>query len=234
MSKGPRIVLISALAQSPGPALAAIRDEWPDAAATNLIDDSLASDFAAIGAITQDIHDRFLTLGRYAAASHDGTARTAGLLFTCSAFRPAIERVKADLSIPVVTPNEGAFDEALALCRGQKGGGRVGLLLTFQGSVAPLTGELHAMADAIGQARPDIVPSVAAGALEALQSGDGDLHDRLSAEAAKALPPVDVVVIGQFSMARAAPLVMALRSERVLTTPHMAARKLRRLVERPA
>jgi hypothetical protein len=231
MSQSPRIMMISALAQSPGPAMAAMREEWPEAMAYNLIDDSLASDFATIGSISPAIHERFLTLGRYAAASSDGQAATCGILFTCSAFRPAIERVKADLSIPVITPNEGAFDEALALCAGRAGGGRIGLLLTFEGSVAPLEGEIHAMADAIGQARPTIVPALATGALEALQAGDADRHDALSAQAAESLPAVDVVVIGQFSMARAAPLVRACRAEPVLTTPHMAARKMRRLVE---
>lgn len=231
MPASPRIMLISALAQSPGPAMAAMREVWPEAAPRNLIDDSLAGDFAAIGSISAAIHERFLTLGRYAAASGDGTEPTRGILFTCSAFRPAIERVKADLAIPVVTPNEGAFDEALAACRDRQGGGRVGLLLTFEGSVAPLTGEIHAMADAIGQARPQIVPAVATGALEALQAGEGERHDALSAAAADALPPVDVIVVGQFSMARAAPLVAARRPEPVLTTPHMAAAKLRRLVE---
>ena len=231
MTDRPRIMLISALAQSPGPAIAAMREEWPEASAYNLIDDSLASDFATIGEISPAIHERFLALGRYAAASSDGRSATRGILFTCSAFRPAIERVKADLSIPVITPNEGAFDEALALCRDAPDGGRIGLLLTFQGSVVPLEGEIHAMADAIGQRRPTIVPAVAHGALEALQAGDGARHDDLSALAAEQLPPVDVVVIGQFSMARAAPLVMQRRRETVLTTPHMAARKMRRLVE---
>jgi len=231
MNDAPRIMMISALAQSPGPAMAAMREEWPEAAVHNLIDDSLASDFATIGEISPAIHDRFQALSRYAATASDGRAETAAILFTCSAFRPAIERVKADLSIPVVTPNEGAFDEALALCKGKEGGGRIGLLLTFQGSVAPLEGEIHAMADAIGQERPVIVPAVAKGALEALQAGDGDAHDRLSAAAGQALSPVDVIVVGQFSMARAAPLVRQIRSEPVLTTPQMAVRKLRRLVE---
>nr|WP_301287239.1 aspartate/glutamate racemase family protein [Sphingobium sp. OAS761] len=211
-----------------------MREEWPEAAAHNLIDDSLAGDFATIGEISPAIHERFLTLGRYAARTGDGRVPTSGILFTCSAFRPAIERVRADLAIPVITPNEGAFDEALALCRDREGGGRIGLLLTFQGSVAPLTGEIHAMADAIGQARPQILPAVAEGALEALQTGDADRHDRLSAQALNALPPVDVIVIGQFSMARAAPLVRAARDEPVLTTPHMAVRKMRRLVEAAA
>jgi len=231
MSQSPRIILISALAQSPGPALAAMREEWPEATAHNLIDDSLASDFATLGEITPAIYERFLTLGRYAAAGTDGSGPTRGLLFTCSAFGPAIARVKADLDIPVITPNEGAFEEALALCKGRPSGGRIGLLLTFQGSVAPLQGELFAMADAIGQPRPTIVPAVADGALEALQAGDGERHDALSVAAAESLAPVDVVVVGQFSMARVAPLVRARRSEPVLTTPHMAARKMRRLVE---
>lgn len=226
----PRITLISALAQSPGPAMEAMREVWPEAAATNLIDDSLAGDFAALGAITPAIMERFLTLGRYAASATDGNGPTRGLLFTCSAFRPAILRVKADLPIPVVTPNEGAFDEALSRCRGGPDGGTIGLLLTFAGSVAPLSGEIAAMAEEIGQQCPRIVPQVADGALDALQTGDGDTHDRLAAEAAERLPPVDVVVIGQFSMARAASLVEGRRAEPVLTTPHMAVRKLRRLV----
>lgn len=231
MPSSPRIMLISALAQSPGPAMAAMREEWPQAVSHNLIDDSLAGDYAALGEITPAIYERFLTLGRYAAASSDGATSTQGILFTCSAFRPAIERVKADLAIPVITPNEGAFDEALALCRGKDAGGRIGLLLTFQGSVAPLEGEIHAMADAIGQERPTILPAVASGALEALQAGNGDLHDALSAAAAETLPAVDVIIIGQFSMARSAPMVRARRKEPILTTPQMAARKMRRLVE---
>lgn len=234
MPSSPRIMLISALAQSPGPAMAAMREEWPQAVSHNLIDDSLAGDYAALGEITPAIYERFLTLGRYAAASSDGATSTQGILFTCSAFRPAIERVKADLAIPVITPNEGAFDEALVLCRGKEAGGRIGLLLTFQGSAAPLEGEIHAMADAIGQERPTILPAVAIGALEALQAGDGDRHDALSAAAAETLPAVDVIIIGQFSMARAAPMVRALRKEPILTTPQMAVRKMRRLVEESA
>jgi hypothetical protein len=236
MSPSPRIILISALAQSPEPAMAAMAEIWPEARGYNLLDESLSADYAALGAITPEIFGRFLALGRYAAAASDGTSRAEGILFTCSAFRPAIERVKADLAIPVVTPNEGAFDEALRLCAGRLGGGKVGVLLTFAGSVAPLTGEIAAMAEAIGQPCPELVPAVATGALEVLQAGDGARHDALAAAAVAALPPVDVIVIGQFSMARAAGAVRAAlaaagRHEPVLTTPHMAAAKLRRLVE---
>jgi hypothetical protein len=225
----PRIALISALAQSPAPAEAAMREAWSEARHHNLLDDSLAGDLAAQGRITPSIFDRFLALGRYAAAATDGTASTAGILFTCSAFRPAIDRVKADLAIPVVSPNEGAFEEALALCAEGRKVGRIGLVLTFQGSLSPLTAELAGIADAAGQTMPEFVSTVADGALEALQAGDSDTHDRLIAEATATLPPTDVTILGQFSMAQAARIVD--RPEPVLTTPHAAVRKLRALVE---
>ncbi|MDD3799917.1 MAG: arylsulfatase [Novosphingobium sp.] len=231
MTTTPRIALISALAQSPGPAAAAMDEAWPEARYHNLIDDSLAGDFATLGEITPAIVERFLTLGRYAASVSDGVKSPDAIMFTCSAFRPAIDRVKADLAIPVISPNEGAFDEALDICAGKEGGGRIAVLLTFMGSLAPLTGEIEAIAKARGQEVPEIIGAVAEGALEALQAGDAEAHDRMAAEAAAKIPPVDVIVIGQFSMARALPLVVAQRSEPVLTTPHAAVRKLRRLVE---
>ncbi|WP_226016574.1 arylsulfatase [Novosphingobium sp. FKTRR1] len=231
MNAAPRIGLISALAQSPGPAMAAMGEIWPEAWAHNLLDDSLAADYATLGEITPAIIDRFLALGRYAASVSDGTRKPVGILFTCSAFRPAIDRVKADLTIPVVSPNEGAFDEALDICAGVDGGGRIAVLLTFAGSLAPLTGEIEMIARARGQTLPEVVGIVADGALPALQAGDEAGHDRLAAQAAATIGKVDVTVIGQFSMARALPLVTPLRPEPVLTTPQAAVRKLRRLVE---
>jgi len=155
-------------------------------------------------------------------------------MFTCSAFGPAIDRVKSDLSIPVIAPNEGAFEEALDYCRLRTDGGRIGLVLTFAGSLAPLSAELCSMAAARGQAVPKILSQVADGALSDLQNGRADRHDQRIAAAAAVLPPVDVVILGQFSMARAAPGIGALRTEPVLTTPHAAARKLKSMVEKTA
>jgi len=234
MTDQPRITLISALPESPAPAEAAMRREWPEARFNHLLDDSLARDLAALGRIDKSIFDRFTTLGRYAAAATDGRGATAGILFTCSAFGPAIDRVRADLQIPVVAPNEGAFDEALAACAGKPDGGRIGLVLTFAGSLAPLSAELNAGADRACQPRPAILSAVADGALSALQAGEAERHDALIATAAAGLPPVDILILGQFSMARAAAAVAARRTEALLTTPEAAVRKLRRLVERTA
>lgn len=207
-----------------------MRGGWPSARMHHLLDDSLAADLAALGEITPAITARFLTLARYAAFP-GGVKRADGILFTCSAFGPCIDAVKAELPIPVVAPNEGAFESALDICRRPGSARRIGLLLTFQGSVAPLAAEMRTMAANRGDAEPEIICRVSEGALAALQAGDEMAHDRLIAAAAAAMPELDVLVLGQFSMARALPQVAANRSCTVLTTPHEAVRKLQRLVE---
>jgi Asp/Glu/hydantoin racemase len=228
---GTRIIGVSALSESLAPARAAMAEAWPEASFHNLLDEALVADLASFGGPAPHIAERFLRLAQYAVEGHGDGGATRGLLFTCSAFGPAIQAVKDRLPIPVVAPNEGAFDEALAIC-GQGGdGARVGLLVTFAGSVEPLAAELARQAADRDEACPEIVTAVAAGALQALQRGCAQAHDRIIAEAAAAMPPTDVLILGQFSMARAAPLVAGRRAEPVLTTPHAAVRRLRRLVE---
>ena len=106
---GPRIALIHALRESQVPIWEAFAADWPEARTTNLLDDSLSADLAAEGELTADMIGRFLTLGRYAASTGADA-----ILFTCSAFGPAIAAVQQDLDIPVLTPNEAAFEEAIA------------------------------------------------------------------------------------------------------------------------
>ena len=67
-------------------------------------------------------------------------------------------------------------------------------------------------------------------ALPALDRGDAAAHDRAAAEASVALRDCDVVVLGQFSLARAAPLVAEATGKTVLTTPDSAVRKLKRVL----
>jgi hypothetical protein len=204
-----RIFLIHALRDSVEPARAAMARGWPDAEIVNLLDDSLSADLARAGKLDASMIARFVHLGRYARDQ-----RADGILFTCSAFGPAIEAAAAELPIPVLKPNESAFRAALGH------GKRIGLLVTFAGSLAPLTEELQTMAGPALDLHARIVP----GALAALQAGDGDAHDRKIAEAASHLPPVDALVLGQFSMARAARL---LGGRVVYTTPDAAVAELK-------
>src|SRR5271163_1091822 len=177
-----RVMLIHAVAEAVAPIRAAFAAGWPEAEIHDLMDSSLSADLASDGGVLgARMIERFRTLGRYAAgAGPDGRASDA-ILFTCSAFGPAIEAVRAELAIPVLKPNEAAFERAL------EAGSRIGLLVTFAPSLPALTAELEAMARAAG--RPvTIVGAIAAGGMEALRAGRAADHDALLAAAAASLP----------------------------------------------
>jgi hypothetical protein len=209
---GPRIALIHALRHSPPPIEAAFAASWPEAQLMNLLDDSLSADLARDGALTPAMTQRFVQLGRYAAATGADA-----ILFTCSAFGPCIEAVARDLKIPVLKPNEAMIEEAIA------SGGTVGLMATF----APTLGSMPAEFPPGVNIRTCMVD----GAMTALDHGDVETHDRLVGRAAEAVKDCDVVALAQFSLARSAPLVAQVTGKRVLTTPDSAVRKLRLLLQ---
>lgn len=213
--KSPRIALIHATPLAIEPIVAAFGRLWPEARTTNLLDDSLSADLAAEGRLTDAMIERFLTLGRYV----HGSGADA-ILFTCSAFGPAIEATAAALPIPVLKPNEAMLDEALAA------GNNIGLIATFGPSIPALRTELEDMARSKKQP-VQVTTRTLPDALAALQRGDGKTHDRLIAEAAAALMPCDALVLGQFSMATAAQLIPERPGCRVLTSPDSAVMRLK-------
>lgn len=203
------------------PVRAAFSSLLPEAHVHDLLDTSLSADLAAEnGILGQVMIDRFLTLGRYAAGTTAAGRETDAILFTCSAFGPAIEAVQRALPIPVLKPNEAAFRQALA------GGRRIGLMVTFEPSLAPLRAELETLSRETSQTI-EIVPVVVAPAMSALRAGRAAEHDALVAEAARKLGSVDVVVLGQFSTARAAGAVAGATGKPVITTPAAAVDAMR-------
>ncbi len=76
-----------------------------------------------------------------------------------------------------------------------------------------------------------VVSAVVPDALTALASGDAEEHDALIARAAEALTDCEIILLGQFSMARAAARVRATTGKAVLTTPGAAVDAMRRLVQ---
>lgn len=223
MARKARIALIHALEESVLPARTAFARDWPECEIFDLLDTSLAVDLAAQGgALDGTMNERFLTLASYAAQTPGNGASTDAILFTCSAFGDAIEAVKQALTVPVLRPNESAFAQALAT------GSNIGLLVTFGPSEASLCAELHAMAAAAGR-EVTVTTALADGALSALKAGDGALHDHLAAEDARGLSSCDVVILGQFSLARAEYAVAAACGRPVITTPGAAVSALRAL-----
>lgn len=216
--KHPRIALIHATPLAIDPIVAAFGRLWPAARTTNLLDDSLSADLAAEGRLTDHMIDRFITLARYV---QDCGADA--ILFTCSAFGPAIEATAAALTIPVLKPNEAMLDEALAA------GDRIGLLATFPPSIPALKSELEDMARAKKQS-VTVTTRTLPDALAALQRGDAGAHDQLIADAAAELKPCDALVLGQFSMASAAGLIPVRPGCRVLTSPDSAVMRLKQVL----
>jgi Asp/Glu/hydantoin racemase len=215
-----RIALIHALDESVSPARTAFARNWPEAFCFDLLDNSLAIDRAEQDELDATIMVRFQALGDYAAQSSGKGGRTRGILFTCSAFGPAIDAVKKRLPIPVLRPNEAAFARALEI------GGTIGLVVTFPHSLPMLQAELEAMA-AERRQRIVVRPILVSGALSALKAGDGATHDELVARACQDVGPTDALVLGQFSLARAAPSLRQFLSTPVLTTPDCAVEALR-------
>lgn len=211
-----RIALIHATPVAIEPVADAFKSGWPDAFVTNLLEDSLSPDYENSGLIDEAMVERFCTLGRYVA----GTGADA-IMFTCSAFGPAIEVVAKELApMPVLKPNEAMFEEALAA------GKRIGMLATFKPSVPSMEDEFEAMADANGQ-DASLESLWVEGAMDALLKGDADTHNRLIANAASGLTDCDIVMLAHFSTAKAKHSVMEVLDCPVLTSPESAVNKLK-------
>ncbi len=210
-----RIALIHATPVAMPPVMDAFAHGWPEVETVNLLDDALSRDLARAGALDEAMMKRFKTLGAYAI-----TIGANAILFTCAAFGDAIDAVANNASIPVLKPNEAMFEEALSRAR------TVGLLTTFQPGAPSMEKEFVEMAARQGsrvQCDTLWVPD----AMEALASGDGASHDRLIAAAAPQLAHCDVIMLAQFSMARAQAAVQHVVDLPILTSPASAVAKLK-------
>jgi aspartate/glutamate racemase len=224
MAAPPRIALIHATALAIDPIRAAFERHWPQARRMNLLDDSLSVDRARDGQLTDAMVQRFADLAGYA-------QRTGcdAILFTCSAFGPAIEAAARATSLPTLKPNEAMFEDALALAPAGRAL-RLGLLATFEASIASMADELQQLARArnlLVELRSVFVPQ----AMDDLAQGRADDHHRRIAEAARPLADCDAVMLAQFSMAAAAPTVQAQCTCAILSSPDCAVLALRQRID---
>jgi Asp/Glu/hydantoin racemase len=210
-----RIALIHATALAVDPIRAAFERLWPQARRMNLLDDSQSVDLAEAGRLTDAMTQRFVDLAGYAQRTGCN-----GILFTCSAFGPAIEAARDATGLPTLKPNEAMFEQALAT---KPGGGtlKLGMLATFQASIASMARELEAMARQRGTAI-ELHATFVAEAMDDLAQGRAADHHRKIAAAARDLSHCDAVMLAQFSMAAAAPEVQAQLPCPVLSSPDCA------------
>ncbi|MDI6024673.1 aspartate/glutamate racemase family protein [Corticibacterium sp. UT-5YL-CI-8] len=216
----PRIFLFHATLVAMEPIRDAMQSLWPDAEAVNILDESLSLDRAREPvALSEELTRRFVALGRQAV---DGGAD--GILITCSAFGPAIHRLAADVSIPVLMPNEAMFRAALSQ------GSRIGMVATFAPAIGTMEDEFREFASETG--RPATLETVTAeGAIESLRRGDVADHNRKVAEAALRFSGLDALMLAHFSTSRAADAVRSVVDIPVLTAPEAAVSRMRSLIE---
>ena len=201
------------------PSQAAFAERWPDAEAINLLDDGLTIDRAREEDISEKLIGRFVALGRYAYG-----IGADGILITCSAFGPAIDRLAETVPVPVLKPNEAMFREALA------GGDRIGMLATFGPSVGTMTDEFDSFTAASGQ-KATLTTIVVDDAIDLLRKGDVAAHNRLVAARAPDFGGFDAIMLAHFSTSRALEAVREATAVPVLTAPHAAVERMRHLVE---
>jgi Asp/Glu/hydantoin racemase len=216
----PRIVLLHATPVAMAPVHAAFAQDWPEAETVNLLDDGLTTDRAKDSdALSEKLIERFVAFGRYA-----HLVGADGILVTCSAFGPAIERMSDELPIPVVKPNEAMFEAAL------EKGRRIGMLATFAPSVPTMEAEFEAFAKE-QNAGATLTTLVVEGAIDRARKGDNETHNRLIAQRAPELADFDAIMLAHFSTSVAAEAVRAKLSKPVLTAPQSAVLQMKRLIE---
>lgn len=99
----PRIALISATTAAIAPAVGALSAEFPEADPWNILDDKLLPDAERAGGVTPALAARMRQLISYAASDADA------VLLTCSMYGFVAAE---DHPVPVLAPDEAAFEEA--------------------------------------------------------------------------------------------------------------------------
>ena len=158
---------------------------------------------------------RFSDLGNYAES-----IGADGILFTCSAFGPAIDKVAYNLTIPVLKPNEAMFEQALNT------GHKIGMLATFEQSIASMSKEFCEIRKSLS-ATGSLDTKLVEGAMEFLRQGNQTKHNELIAKTAATFKHYDVLMLAQFSMVSAKSAVFRELNVPVLTAPEAAVKKLR-------
>lgn len=213
-----RIVLLHATSVAMQPVHQSFKSLWPEAELVNLLDDGLTIDRARETELSQTLIDRFVQLGHYGF-----NMGADGILVTCSAFGPAIDKMASELPVPVLKPNEAMFREAL------QQGTRIGMLATFAPAVITMTEEFEEFVAQTGSSAT-LETIVVDDAIDLLRKGDADRHNQLVAARAHELAHCDVIMLAHFSTSRAMSAVSANVSVPVLSAPDAAVLLMKKLV----
>ncbi|MDG2297450.1 MAG: hypothetical protein P8L75_04600 [Gammaproteobacteria bacterium] len=210
------IALIHALEESEEPIKQSFKKIWPDVILNQYADFKLSKDRAR-GLDEAIIRERIINLGK--PAIEDGAD---AILYTCSAFGGAINAAKEQFNLPVLRPNESAFNEAIML------GKTAHIFVTFAPSLELLVNEFKTMSKGSGL---DVNGYLIKGALDDLKNHKVDAHNLKILEAVSNVDTNDTVILGQFSMARASDMIaQEFPNQNVINTPDSSVHNLKRIL----
>lgn len=222
MSDSPSIVLFHVHKDAMNAAVSAFEHDWPEARISNILEDGLFAWVRETGGIVPEMYDAFHRLTDYAVERGAD-----GILYSCSAFRECIDACIESFDVPMLKPNDAMIEAAL------NAGDRIAVLATVGPTITSVSAEIDEMARAAGR-DVTLAPYMVDDAFDAMAGGDGATHDRLVAAAAGEIHDADVIVLAQFTLARAAPAVAAITDTPVLNSPGAAVVKMREMLGQQA
>ena len=202
-----------------GPLTEIFKEYLPEVKLNHIADDSLIQEVIANNAVTPAVRRRLLSY--YNAAADAG----ADVVFnTCSSVGDIADYGNGYARIPIFRIDQPMAAEAVAKYD------RIGVISTLPTTLDPTCRLLQNEAQKAGR-KVVLVEGLADGAFAAGQSGNGETHDRLIAEAAqKIADQVDMFVLAQGSMARMEQRLSDLTGKPVLSSPVLGVKGLRKFL----
>ena len=199
-----------------GPLTEIFKKYLPEVKLNHIADDSLIQEVIANDGVTPAVRRRLLS---YYTAAADGGADV--VFNTCSSVGDIADLGNTIAPIPVFR-----IDYPMA-AKAVMEADRIGVISTLPTTLAPTRRLLERAAAEAGRT-VTLVDGLAAGAFQAGQSGDGETHDRLIAEAAARIAEeVDLFVLAQGSMARMEQRLSDITGKTVLSSPVLGVKGLR-------
>ena len=191
----------------------------PEVNVNHIADSSLIKEVIANNMVTPAVRRRLLAY--YNAAADAG----ADVVFnTCSSVGDVADYGNTYAPIPVFRIDQPMAAQAVAVYN------RIGVISTLPTTLDPTCRLLKNEAKKVGR-EVTLVEGLADGAFAAGQSGDGETHDRLIAEAAGRIAnQVDAFVLAQGSMARLEQRLSELTGKPVLSSPVLGVKGLRKFL----
>ncbi len=200
-----------------GPLTETFKRLIPEVEVEHIAESSLIKEVIANNAVTPAVRRRLLDY--YNAAADSG----ADVIFnTCSSVGDIADLGNQICRIPVFRIDKPMAEKAVQEAK------RIGVISTLPTTLDPTCRLLQNCAKAAGK-EIELVEGLADGAFAAGQSGDGETHDRLIAEAAqKIADKVDMFVLAQGSMERMEKRLAELTGKPILSSPCLGVLGLRK------